>query len=155
MKRYLTSIIFGIGVLLLGLALLIKPVDDMSAAAIPTPIAFTHSAEQVNAPAKFWADGTVITQDGASSEFILAESEGLDIHYVIDQGPSTNTITLTLQFSNDGTNWVNGLNVIAASTTDQNNLLQFNNFGYRTRLWANVANTNNLTLTHVSALGRR
>jgi hypothetical protein len=159
-QNLFTSIFLGAGALILAFALLvgIRSDDSVLAAppAIPTPVSFTHSADKIDPIKRFWADNTVISASGASSNnFILAEAEGLDIHHVIDQGTSTNTITLTLQFSNDGTNWVNGLNVVVSNTTDINDLLQFNNFGWRTRLYATVANTNNVTLTHVSAVGRR
>ena len=157
-QNLLTSVLLAIGGLILAFALLVGIQPDGSQAAppaIPTPVSFTHSAENVNAPVRFWADGTVITQDGASTAYVLAEAEGLDIHHVIDQGTSVNTITLVLQFSNDGTNWVEGLDVLASSAADVNDLLQFNNFGYRTRLWITTTNSNNVTLTHISAVGRR
>ena len=124
--------------------------------AIPTPASITYSAENTSGPIKFWADGTVLTQTGNSSEFILGQAEALDIHFVIDQNPTlVNTATLTLQFSNDGTNWVNGVAVVTDNAADANDLLQFNNFGHRTRLRLTLTNSNPVTFTHASALARR
>lgn len=134
----------------------IAGMDSVQAApplAIPTPASVTYSADNTQFVTFFTSEA--ITQDTTSSAFDLSQAEGLDIHHVVDQATATNTITITLQFSNDQSNWVDGVNVLANSAVDVNDLLQFNNFGRYTRLNVDVLNTNTVTLTHVSAVGRR
>lgn len=157
-KKLLTPAILSLAVILLAIvALAYIPTDQVEAAppAVPTPITVTYSADNTGTIVKFWADGTVITQDGASTAFQLGQSEALDIQYALDQGTSVNTTTFTLQFSNDNSNWTNGVDIVASNAADATNLLQFNNFGAYTRVWANVATTDPLTLTNFSALPRR
>lgn len=123
--------------------------------AIPTPISASMSADNTGTVIKFWPDNTALTASGASTAFQLGQAELLDIQYVIDQATATNTITLTLQYSNDNSNWTNGVNVVAANSADVTNLLQFNNFGNWTRLYATLANTNPVTVANSSTLPRR
>jgi len=79
----------------------------------------------------------------------------LDIQHVIDQ-TAGNGVTVTLQYSNDGSNWFNGVTIITNNTADANDGNQYNNFFYRTRLRAVVdaSDTDPVTLT-ISALARR
>lgn len=148
------AVLFLAAVMVVGLNMLYGSQNVSQAAVIPTPAFTGYSGDAVNTPVKFWADNKVITQSGASTAFVLADAEALDIQYVIDQG-TVNTVTLKLQFSNDNANWTDGVNVVASNAADATNLLQFNNFGYYTRLYATVSNTSPLTLTNVSAVARR
>jgi len=122
--------------------------------AIPTPASVNYSAENTAGPV-FFFNGEVITQTVASTGFILGQAEALDIQHVIDQ-TAGNGVTVTLQYSNDGSNWFNGVTIITNNTADANDGNQYNNFFYRTRLRAVVdaSDTDPVTLT-ISALARR
>ncbi len=87
-----------------------------------------------------------MTASGASNAMQLSKYEVLDLQYVIDQG-TTNTTTLKIQFSNDNTNWSDGINVVANNAADANAMQQFNNFGRYTRLYATLTNANAVTIT--------
>jgi len=122
--------------------------------AIPTPVSVNYSNDNVFAPIQFFANNTVLTESTTSPSFVLGEAELLDIHYDVDQ-TDVNTMTITLQFSNDDTNWVNGLAVLTDNAADAADLRQFQNFGYRTRVSVALSNTNAVTLTTFRAMARR
>jgi hypothetical protein len=130
---------------------------DAAPAAIPTPVIVGFSGDNTEIKT-FWSAQRLIA-DGGSAVFEMPQAEALDIQYTIDQTvvvatSETNTTTLKLQFSNDGTNWTDGVNVVASNATDVTNLLQFNNFGRYTRVFADVTNVNPVTFT-VIAVARR
>lgn len=123
--------------------------------AIPTP-AFTGYSGDTTQNVTFW-NAQAMTVDAGSTAFELGQAEALDIQYIIDQdwaGGEPNTTTLKLQFSNDNTNWTDGVAVVTSNTTDTVNLLQYNNFGRYTRIYADVGASDGLTLT-VIAVARR
>lgn len=132
-----------------------------NAAAIPTPIsnpAVSDSATNVT----YWQDVGLVADGGSNSKQLLAY-EFQDIHYEINQtdvaiagGTLVNTVTVRLEFSNDpdcvvGTgssaNWASGINLVATNAADADEMLQVNNIGRCTRLYADVANTNPVTLS--------
>jgi len=116
------------------------------AAAFATPVAsWPHSTDNSKWPVYFWTT-EAITTSGASQEWKLANYEALDLHYVIDQG-TVNTATLKLQYSNDGSNWADGADVVAANAADANEMVQHYNVGAYTRLYATVSNANPVTVT--------
>lgn len=160
MKEIKTFAPFVIGFVLFAVVLGIfgQQAANVEAAppAIPTPASVTYSADNTGTVSKFWADNTPLTASGGSTALQLGQAEALDIQYVIDQhATDVNTVTLKLQYSNDGTNWTDGVNVVASNAADATNLLQFNNFGAYTRLYATVSNTYPVTMTNVSVLPRR
>jgi hypothetical protein len=139
----------AVAVVLLAAVLVFSAALSIQAAplAAPTPISISYNSDNTRYPLN-WFVTEVITQDTASAAIRLADYEALDIHYVIDQG-ETNTVTLKLQFSNDNSNWVDGVSLVSASTTDQNALQPFHNFGIWTRLYADVATSDALTVTAI------
>lgn len=86
------------------------------------------------------------TADGGSAQSNVLNGEKLDVQTVIDQG-TTNTVTLKLQFSNDGTNWSDGQTVVSANAADATAIGQYNVFGAYARLYVDVTNSNPLTIT--------
>jgi len=73
----------------------------------------------------------------------------MDLQWGIDQTLLTtmNTTTLKLQFSNDGVNWIDGASFVSANVADANDMQQYAIFGRYARVYADVSNTNPLTLT--------
>ena len=156
MRKMATVFLVGLLILIL-VAVSLMQIGNVAAAppAAPTPIMTGYSNDKVNVPVKFWADDTVITQSGGSTVYVLADAEALDIHYVLLQPTVLNTATFKIQFSNNGEDWEDGINVIATVITDTHAISQVNNFAYKTRLYVTVTTTNPLTISHLSALPRR
>lgn len=127
---------------------------DASAApaAAPTAVAVNvyPSGSSDWAMAEFWP-GTAITSDRRST---CVESAGFsiaDIQYNIDQG-TTNTTTLTLQFTNDKVTYSNGVNVVASNAADASDLQPFALYGRYVCLYADVTNSNAVTVTAIGVL---
>jgi len=130
--------------LIAGALLLGSPEYSEAAAVAPTPLAETAGGPGYQ-NVVFWS-ADALTADGASNALQLPGYEVLDLQYVIDQG-TVNTTTIKLQFSNDNTNWSDGINVVASNAADANAMAQFNNFGRYVRLYADVTNSNAVTIT--------
>ena len=121
---------------------------------IPTPVSNpgdrVSSAVAARYPITFM-NAKVIAADGRGTTYSLPEYNILDLQYVIDQGTTPNTVTLKLQFSNDGINWANGGNLVASSVTDgATDMIQLNNFGRYTNIYADVANTQTITVSVIA-----
>ena len=121
-------------------------------AAAPTPVAVNvyPSGSSDWAMASFWP-GTALTADGRST---CVESAGFsiaDIQYKIDQG-TTNTTTLTLQFTNDKVTYTNGVNLVASNAADASDLQPFGLYGRYVCLYADVTNSNAVTVTALGVL---
>jgi hypothetical protein len=114
--------------------------------AAPTPITVS-AGDEATAPATFWR-AKALTASGASNVYELPAADRLDLQWVVDE-TVVNTTTLKLQFSNDGTNWVDGLDVEANIAADKNDLQQFNTFGRFVRLYATLTNSNPVTVTAI------
>lgn len=114
----------------------------------PTPVS---QARSVNVPqvATFFAVES-ITADQRAGCTNSADFEKADIQYVIDQG-TVNTVTLKLQFTNDphgsGATYIDGVNIVANNAADASSMQQFQVFGAWTCIYADVANSNPLSLT--------
>ncbi len=156
MKRKLQILVLalGLGLGMLGMALL-APASHAPAIAAPpaapTPITApaVSNARQLFTP----ATSKVIAADYNTDAMEISTYSWADFEYITDQGTATNTITLTVQFSNDKSNWVNGPNLLANSSTDASDLTRLPTFGQYMRVSADVANTNSVTVT-LSALAR-
>lgn len=112
--------------------------------AAPTPVSVNHAGVQSKV-GEFWTT-QVITTDGGSAPQNILGHEKIDLQLVLDMG-TTNTTTFNLQFSNDGANWVDGATVGSALAIDTNSLQQYAIFGRYARVYADVENTNPLTVT--------
>ena len=119
-------------------------------AAPPTPVASINQGD--NARIMNWWLSQPLTADTRICQ-IAGLHEFADIQYVIDQATATNTLTLTLQYSNDNTNFTSGANIVAGNTADADNLAQWALFGQYGCIYADVVNTNTVTVT-VIGLGK-
>lgn len=112
--------------------------------AAPTPVAnlvYSSDANYFSFMAdKAWA------ADGYSDPITLASFEWADWQYLIDHG-TPNTTTVTIQYSNDGQNWVNGPALISNSAADAGDIVRLPLFGRYTRLRVDVTNTQTVRLT--------
>jgi len=145
-RRVVIVSVAAMALLLVAGALLLVPAEYGQAAppVAPTPVAATAGGPGYQ-NVVFWSTD-VISADGGSNAIQLPGYEVLDLQYVIDQTDG-NTVTVKLQFSNDNSNWSDGVNVVASNDADANAMAQFNNFGRYVRLYADVTNTNEVTLT--------
>ena len=157
MNRKMPVVALLVTALLLIGILVAMPADNLSAApaAAPTPISVTYSAtpgkvlEFLRVPVSYTADFN-------TSPLTVMDFEAVDLQYVIDQtavASVVNTTTLKLQFSNDGTNWVDGATIVSANTADANALSQLAVFGRLARVNVDVSNTNPITIS-VIAVGK-
>jgi hypothetical protein len=145
-KHFTIYLAAMIGLILVALMLAILGSATPSAAApeaAPTPVSADYAGGATNVV--FW-EAEAITADGGSDAKQLVNYESLDLSYTVDQG-TVNTTTLKIQFSNDGTNWADGINIVAANAADATGMVQLNNFGRYTRVYADVANSNTVTWT--------
>lgn len=114
----------------------------------PTPVAAVQRSPAPEFPVFF--RGNVLTADTRSSCFEVPDYAVVDLQYTVDQTPvdlAVNTTTLTLQFSNDNVSFVNGLAVATNNVTDTTDLQQFQLFGRHACIYADVTNTNPVTIT--------
>lgn len=114
----------------------------------PTPVAAVQRSPAPEFPTFFSAK--VLTADTRSSCFEVPDYAVVDLQYIVDQtivDLAANTTTLTLQWSNDNVNFVNGLAVATNNITDTTDLQQFQLFGRHACVYADVTNTNPVTLT--------
>jgi hypothetical protein len=95
-----------------------------------------------------WVDETSITADATYCQSLMSY-EVVDLEYVIDQGTSTNTLTMTVKYTNDtsDSNYTDGAAVVSGNSTDASALTQVPAFGRYTCIAATVANTNPVTIT--------
>lgn len=153
MKRRF-GFVFVAALLVLALLVPLSIGFEASAApqAAPTPVAVNVYPAGSNdwALATFWP-GTAITADGRSTCFEAAGYTIADIQYNIDQG-TTNTVTLKLQFTNDKVTYNDGVNVVATNAADASDLQPFGMYGRYACLYADVTNSNAVTVTAIGVL---
>lgn len=114
----------------------------------PTPVAAVQRSQAPEFPTFF--NAKVLTADTRSDCFEVPDYAVVDLQYTVDQtlvALAPNTTTLTLQFSNDNVSFVNGLAVATNNITDTTDLQQFQLFGRHACVYADVTNTNPVTLT--------
>lgn len=117
--------------------------------AVPTPVT-NNAGPKISKSETFWAAHR-LTADAGSTVIDVGNYALADIEWIIDVG-TVNTTTFTLQFSNDGTHWVNGVAVASAVAADVTNLAQFYTFGRYARVYADVINSNPVTATVLAVL---
>jgi len=114
----------------------------------PTPVAAVQRSPAPEFPTFF--NAKVLTADTRSDCFEVPDYSIVDLQYIVDQtivAAAANTTTLTLQWSNDNANYVNGLAVATNNVTDTSDLQQFQLFGRHACIYADVTNTNPVTIT--------
>lgn len=117
----------------------------------PTPVAnLVNSGDATNIT---FLSQTAITADQDTAGKQLPEFEWCDVQYLITNGTheavTVNTTTLTIQFSNDNSNWVQGPALVSNSASDTavTDLTRFNTFGRYVGFDVNVTNSNPVTVT--------
>lgn len=152
MKR---DVLFAVGSILIVVMLMVAvtliggndvPVEAGPLAA-PTPLVTGYNTSSPYYPVTFWSS-QVITADGGSTVFVLPKYEALDLQYNIDQ-TDVNTVTLKLQHSNDAVNWTDGLTLVSDNGADASALQQYTNFGIYTRVYADVTDSDTVTVTAI------
>lgn len=135
-------ILFGLA----GLLLTLPKVPSASASDLfaPTPITIYASGVRAD-PVGFFAK-KVLTQTSNSPALTVADHEKADVQVVLDK-TAAQTVTLKLQFSNDGLNWVDGATIGNALVADTNTLVQHALFGRFARVNAALTSANPVTIT--------
>lgn len=136
------------GTLAFLLVLAFAPTMNVSGAPVAqiTPVAVTNPLNGGTLPAPMRYFNTVaITADTRICQDLSAYRVA-DIQYVIDQG-TTNTVTLRLQHSNDNSNFTNGQALVTNNTADGNALNRYDLYGRWNCVFADVSNSNSLTVT--------
>ena len=128
------------------MAFMMNGAPNAQAAPLAAPTPVTVYASGVAADVPVFYNTTVITQNGNSSVQAIQNHEKIDLQYILDE-TIVNTVTLKLQFSNDGTNWVDGPTIASGATADANAMQQYNLFGKQARINTAVTNAYPLTLT--------
>lgn len=113
---------------------------------VPTPVSVSRSITKWF-PVTYW-DTAPLAADTRAECFETAANDLVDIQYTIDQGAGVpNTTTLKLQHSVDNLTFIDGVSVVASNSADASDLKQFQVFGRYTCLYADVSNTNAVTIT--------
>jgi hypothetical protein len=115
-----------------------------------TPVAnlVTSNARQLFQP----MTAKALTADATTGAMEISSFSWADFAYTVDEGTS-NPFTVTVQYSNDKSNWVSGATIAANVSSDGSDMTRLPLFGQYMRLSADVENTNTVTLT-LSALAR-
>lgn len=127
---------------------------EAAPAGAPTPVT-VYSGNGSGQVANFFAGRimNVATTPVYSGPQNLAGSEKIDLQWVVAQS-TPNPVSIKLQFSNDGVNWIDGPAPIATpNATPQNVMQQYNVFGRYGRASITLSNTNPVTVT-VIGLGK-
>lgn len=118
------------------------PVADAAPAALGTPVT-VYGAEPT---AIYRFMGSSLTASTNGSSIPIAGSQKVDLQTVITQA-TPNAVSVQLQFSNDGTNWVGGPYIVSTpNATPQNVLDQYQVFGRYGRIAVTTANSNPVTV---------
>lgn len=150
MKNF--ALLLGTVVVLSAMAVFsFSPSDSVTAApqAAVTPVAgVVHSGVRSDV-LTFWST-EVITADGCSALLNIQDHAKIDLQWKIDQG-TTNTTTFTTRWTNDGAvaNVVTDATVVSANAADATAGGQFSLFGRQACIYADVSNTNTLTVTFI------
>ncbi len=143
------------------LALLLVPLGTAKATipqplAIPTPVTAPAHSTALNAPEfPLFFNAKPLAADTRSSCFEVPEYSIIDLQWLIDQtlvGTAANTTTLKLQYSNDDVNYVDGASFVSANAADAGDMQQYNLFGRYTCIYADVSNTQTVTVTVIGTV---
>lgn len=113
---------------------------------IPTPVSVSSRGTALAKDVMFFNSVTLTTAVPSNAQGI-AEHEIIDLQWLIDQAALTNTLSISLQFSNDGVNWVDGARAVTSNVADAGDMQQFAVFGKFVRAYTSLDNTNPVTIT--------
>lgn len=111
----------------------------------PTPIAYANSGGTTKV-AEFF-NRTPIRADTRVCKD-LREFKTADVQYVIDEG-TVNTVTVKLQFTINGLNYVDGTAFATAAVADATGLGSYPIVGMQTCVFVDVSNANTVTITAI------
>jgi uncharacterized secreted protein with C-terminal beta-propeller domain len=112
--------------------------------AAPTPMAVAPKNPAPEFPMLFTT--RVISADVRSDCFEVPDYSHIDLHWIVDMA-AVNTTTLKLQHSNNNTSYVDGISFVSAAVADAESMQQYAIFGRWTCVYADVATTDNVTVT--------
>jgi len=138
-------------VLLALVNLLFAPAPGASAAppAAPTPVA-NIPGDSDNALYVTFQSALSMSADTNTTGRLLQGYEYLDLQTTVDQtivGTENNTTTITIQFSNDGSNWDNGPAILTNNVADDTDMTRVQLFGRYIRFNQDVTLANPITIT--------
>lgn len=113
--------------------------------AAPTPVA-DFLMPLKNASAFPFQAATALTADTNTTAVEVMNMSAVDVSYTIDIS-NVNTTTLKIQYSNDNTNWVDGLTLGSAVAADGSALTRVPVFGRYMRINQDVATADAITIT--------
>jgi cytoskeletal protein RodZ len=110
----------------------------------PTPVGnLVQSDNQATVP---FQTTTALTADTNSPGRDVQRYEWCDLQTTVDVG-TVNTTTITVQFSNDNSNWDSGPAVLSNIAADETDMTRVALFGRYTRFVQDVTNSNPITIT--------
>lgn len=143
-KRFIAVMLGGLMFAAIALLPTYAPVSASPNLA-PTPVANLpgdSSATVIN----FQPALTITSDTNTRSSLDLANFEYVDISYTTDHD-TANPITMTVQYSNDGTNWVDGLALVSDNGADATDITRVPIFGRYVRIKQDVENSNDIGVT--------
>lgn len=123
--------------------------------AAPTPVA-DYLVAGVQPTTILFQSATALAADTNTTGVEIMRFGAVDLQYVVDQtavASEVNTTTMTIQYSNDNSNWVDGLVLANANTADGTTITRVPVFGRYMRVKQDVSNAIVLTVT-LTAVGR-
>lgn len=147
MKQVMAVAGAGVLVLALLLGLVGLPQADVSAApqAAPTPVSVTRPAGSGAQVYEVWSSA-VITADTTAACVDIGGASVIDAQYLIDQ-TAVNTVTLTTQWSINGSLITDGVDIVASNAADASEMAQVAAFGRYICPKADVTNSESVTVT--------
>lgn len=123
-------------------------VSSAANANLTTPPSNQRNFEPRSAFVLFDSALRVVNDTNGTSRFIPAAGV-LDVQYVVVANEGSTPFTLTVQFSNDGTNWAQGTTLFtgATSTAGSTAMTRTHSFGSYVRFAVDTTNSTPLTLT--------
>ena len=141
----------ALGLLLLvgaAIPVVTQPAPVQALSVTPVANLVTSNARQLFQPMTVKG----ITADYNTEAMEISSFSWADVEYTVDQA-TVNTTTVTIQYSNDKSNWVNGDAIVTDNAADATDMTRIPLFGQYMRFNVNVAGSDRITWT-ISALAR-
>ena len=144
-KVFNLAIVTIAGVMLIALSLLFVGNGAQAAPpAAPTPLA--NVVNQDSGRFLIFQTATALTADTNTTGRQIMEFDTLHVGVLIDHG-TLNTTTVTVQWSNDNTNWDDGPAVVSNNAADAYEIVPLPIFGRYVRFKQDLSNSNSITIT--------
>lgn len=148
-RKFGILVVFVVALVFMTALIGMPTVSEARPAAGPTPISVDYPNRGASLEDVF--SGVVITQSANSGRLLVQDKSVMHLQYVVDQNVG-NALTLTLQTSNKGTDWVDVTNIVTGSTSDLNDMVILPTSGRYNRLAVTLGGSDPVTITEVSAL---